>query len=249
MVLQINTGLTRRSFSSPRSEDHRGTADDIDDDAPLYPIEGKFKSESDRTQIMAMTEIQREEILAERASDVQKRTQDQQLRRLLNKQRPTESDRKRKANDDLDESSRKSSRPKTKASETLEAYKRQRELKGAQRARGEQRRREREQSEDGGLSEEDADGDSEVGWGDRQRTPEKPREEALPELRDFERIRVGRSNFVKVCFYPTFESLVKHCYCRVSVGSESGQAYKMCQIRGKIAGLQNTELLLIATRF
>jgi len=208
---------------------------DFDDDKPLYPIEGKFSSERDRSEIMAMTEIQREEILAERAAEVQRRAQDQQLKRLLSARNKSESDKKkRKAGlADLDDSQRKSSRQKTKASESLEAYKRQRELKGAQRARGEERRREREASEEGGYSEEDADGEDEVEWDDGRRA--SPAKEAPPpELKDFERVRVGRSNFSKVCFYPTFESLIKGCYCRVSVGMEGGQAYRMVQIKGRV---------------
>lgn len=206
---------------------------DFDEDKPLYPIEGKFSSERDRADIMAMTEIQREEILAERAAEVQRRAQDQQLKRLLSARNKSESDKKkRKANAaDLDDSQRKSSRQRTKANDPLEAYKRQRELKGAQRARGEERRREREQSEEAGYSDEDADGEDEVQWDDGHRA--SPTKEDPPaELRDFERVRVGRSNFTKVCLYPTFETLIKSCYCRVSVGMEGGQAYRMLQIKG-----------------
>ena len=207
----------------------------LDDEAPLYPIEGKFASEKERAEIMAMTEIQREEILAERAAEVQRRTQDQQLKRLLSARKQTESDqKKRKAGAaDLDDNQRKSSRPKTKASETLEAYKRQRELKGAQRARGEERRKQREPSEEAGYSEEDAEGEDVVEFDDGRRAS-PPRDELPPDLRSFERIRVGRSRFATVCFYPTFESLLKGCYCRVNVGSEGGHSYRMVQIKGMV---------------
>ena len=56
---------------------------DFDHEAPLYPIEGKFRSEADRAEVMAMTEIRREEILAERAAEVERRVQDLQLKKIL----------------------------------------------------------------------------------------------------------------------------------------------------------------------
>lgn len=203
---------------------------DAEDEAPLYPIEGKYSSERDRADIMSMTEIEREAILAERAAEVQRRTQDQQLKRLLSQRRAADADkRKRKAGAaDLDDSARKSSRPKTKASETLEAYKRQRELKGAQRARGEERRARRSPSEEAGLSDQDAEGESEVEWDDRRRAS-PVREEIPPDTQDFNRCRVGRTNFSKVLHYPTFEPLIKGCYVRVNV---DGHSYRVGQIRG-----------------
>jgi len=214
-----------------------GGPDAFDDDAPLYPIEGKFTSERDRADIMAMTEIQREQVLADRADQARRRTQDQQLKRLLQKQKKSDAgadQRKRKAEAaELDDGQRKSSRQKTKEkSSTLDAYKKQRELKGAQRLRGEERRRDgRSPSEAAALSDRDADGESEVEWDDGHRAS-APREEPPPDLRDFERVRVGRTNFSKVCFYPTFEDRIRGCYCRVSVGMEAGQSYRMAQVKG-----------------
>ncbi|PNS19080.1 hypothetical protein CAC42_1816 [Sphaceloma murrayae] len=210
------------------------SGDELEDEAPLYPIEGKFKSEADRSEILGMTEIEREEILAERAAEAQRRAQDQQLKRLLQARRGDEDGRKRKADAaDLDDGQRKSSRPKTKVPSKIEEYKRQRELKGAARARGEEgRRKERSPSANGGYSDRDADGESEVEWDDRRRASPVRKDEPPPDLRDFERCRVGRSQFSKFCFYPNFETLIKNCYVRVNVGMESsGPKYRMCQIK------------------
>lgn len=211
---------------------------DFDQDAPLYPIEGKFKSESDRADIMSMTEIRREEILAERAAEVEKRTQDQQLKRILQQRKREQAGadkkkRKAAAADLDDEDQRKNSRPKVKSSGPLEAYKREREMKGQQRSREEDRRRDRSPSRDDADSDRDAEGDSEVEWDDKPRTAAS-REEAPPGLRDFERARVGRSNFARVCFYPTFETAIKGCYCRVSIGvnrDTGAPQYRMAQIK------------------
>jgi len=211
---------------------------DFDQDAPLYPIEGKFRSEADRAEVMGMTEIRREEILAERAAEVERRVQDLQLKKILQQRKREQAGadkRKRKAAaaDLDDEDQRKSSRPKVKASGPLEAYKREREMKGQQRNREDDRRRDRSPSRDDGDSDRDADGDSEVEWDEKPRAAAS-REEAPATLRDYERARIGRTNFAKVCFYPTFEASLKGCYTRVSIGvnRETGAPqYRMAQIK------------------
>ncbi|KAF2224056.1 hypothetical protein BDZ85DRAFT_318041 [Elsinoe ampelina] len=212
-----------------------GSGDEIEDEAPLYPIEGKFRSEADRSEIMGMTEIAREEILAERAAEAQRRAQDQQLKRLLQSRRGDDDGKKRKADAaDLDDGQRKSSRQKTKVTSKIEEYKRQRELKGAARARGEEgRRKERTPSAGDSYSDRDAEGESEVEWDDgRRASPPARKDDPPPDLRDFERCRVGRSQFAKYCFYPNFDTLLKNCYVRVNVGMESsGPRYRMCQIK------------------
>ncbi|KAL1311600.1 hypothetical protein AAFC00_001713 [Neodothiora populina] len=235
--------------SSPNSPDTLGSAamdesdsdtspGDIDNDAPLYPIEGKFRSEADRSTIMAMTEIEREEILAERAHQVEKRAQDQQLKRILQQRRREEAaqqkSRKRSGEAAGITDDSRASRAKRSLNPALDKYKEQRQLKSDQKARGEERRRDLPSpSRDHVDSDRDADGESEVEWDDVK--PTRTREEPLPDLRDFERVRVGRSNFAKVCLYPTFESAIKGCFCRVSIGinKESGEPqYRMAQIKG-----------------
>ncbi|GAB7351632.1 hypothetical protein MBLNU459_g2241t1 [Dothideomycetes sp. NU459] len=240
--------------SSPQSlgsaamdeSDSETSPGDLDGDAPLYPIDGKFRSEGDRQEVMAMTEIQREEILAERAAEVERKAQDQQLKRILQQRRREEAQgaerRKRKAvAADLEDDARKSSRQKVvKPSGPLEEYKKQRELKGAQKARGADRGRDdRSPSRDNGDSDRDAEGDSEVEWDDKPRASGASHEVSPADLRDYERVRVGRTNFAKVCFYPTFESTIKGCYVRVSIGinRDTGEPqYRMAQIKGFTAG-------------
>lgn len=236
--------------SSPRSlgsaamdESDSEDGADFDQDAPLYPIEGKFRSEFDRAEVMGMTEIRREEILAERAAEVERRVQDLQLKKILQQRKREQAGadkRKRKAAaaDLDDEDQRKSSRPKVKASGPLEAYKREREMKGQQRNREDDRRRDRSPSRDDGDSDRDADGDSEVEWDEKPRAAAS-REEAPATLRDYERARIGRTNFAKVCFYPTFETSLKGCYTRVSIGvnRETGAPqYRMAQIKSFATG-------------
>ena len=114
-------------------------------EAPLFPIEGKFHSEEDRAEIMAMPELQRETVLAERAAESERKKQDATLRQLREARQKAEAQaadlKKRKATvADLDDTPRKTTKAKTKATENLEAYKRQREQRNEQRRRNEDRK-------------------------------------------------------------------------------------------------------------
>lgn len=203
---------------------------------------------------MALSEVQRESILAERAQQRERELQNEHLRRLVaskKKEAEAAESRKRKADTaDLEDRQRKSSRQKTalggrKAGETsgaIEAYKRQREEKGLrdeQRKRDGQERRDRKArgSVEDVYSDADAEGESEPEWSDpRPHIDEARRRDDLPaEQVDFERVRIGRDNFAKVCFYPGFDDAITNCYVRVNIGpnSSTGETiYRMAKITG-----------------
>ncbi|RAH84806.1 plus-3-domain-containing protein [Aspergillus japonicus CBS 114.51] len=235
---------------SDSASDSEGSADIGEDDGPMFPYEKLYYSAKDKEEIMAMPEIQREQILSERAQEVDRHNQDLALRRLL-ASREREEARKAKKNKrkasaaNLDEGNRKSSRQKTtlggrkvgETSEAIEAYKRQREQKGK---RDELRRRDptakdqKARSRDDRLSDEDAEGESEVEWDDRERSPSPPKDDPPAELRDVQRTRVGRSNFAQVCFYPGFEEAIAGCYARVNIGPNRDTGlnqYRVCLIK------------------
>ncbi|KAI9369232.1 hypothetical protein BJX61DRAFT_520501 [Aspergillus egyptiacus] len=216
---------------SEAASDSEGSDADVKDDGPIFPYEKLYHSAKDKEEIMAMPEIQREQILSERAQEVDRYNQDLALRRLL-ASREREEARKAKKNKrkasaaSLDEGARKSSRQKTtlggrkvgEASEAIEAYKRQREQKGK---RDEMRRRDtttKDSKSRSRVSDEDADGESEVEWDERERSPSPPKDDPPAELRDVQRARVGRTNFAQVCFYPGFDEAISGCYARVNIG-------------------------------
>lgn len=210
-----------------------------------------------------MPEIKREEVLSERAQQVDRRDQDIALRRLLASREREGSKsidkKKRKVEDaDIEEGQRKSSRQKTtlggrkvgESSDAIEAYKRQREQKGK---RDELRRREPvPKKRDRRSSSRDVSDDagSEVEWDDRKRrsSPDKPKDDPPATLRDLNRARVGRSNFAQVCFYPGFEEAISKCYTRVCVGlhPETGQnEYRVCLIKSKfLSNAEDEDILL-----
>ncbi|KAK8176017.1 hypothetical protein IWX90DRAFT_129057 [Phyllosticta citrichinensis] len=209
-------------------------ADSGPDDSNPYPIEGKFTSYEDKARIMGLPELERESILAERSAEMERRTQDLNMMRLM-AGRQAKEDKKRKAGTvDLDEDQRKSSRQRIRGvgDEKLAAYKKQREQTFEQRNRRNRTRRSPSVASERRQSDLDAEGDSDVEWDERRKSP--ARDEPPAELRDFERVRVGRSNFSKVCFYPGFGEHLIGCYCRVSIGQDksTGQGiYRMCQIK------------------
>lgn len=217
---------------------------DRDDDEPAhaadvpYPLEGKYIDEADKRRIMGLSQLEREEILGQRAEEMSNANFKAELaRRAANVQ----NDRKRKADsEDPDDTMRKSSRPKVqpRKNEKLEAYKREREQRGQQRQRNDDRRggRRRSSSADRDAgSDLDADGESDVEWDDR--VPEKAREELPATLRDFESVRVGRGFFSEVCFHPGFEEALTGAFGRVGVGQDAQRRtlYKMAQIKGRQA--------------
>lgn len=221
------------------------------DDGPMFPVDNQFVSEQDKRDIMALSEVQRESILAERAGLHERSMQDLHLRRLLQAREKADAkpDKKRKAaTAELEDSpARKSSRQKTtlggrKVGETsgaIEAYKRQREEKGLRdeqrRLEGEERRRKLRDSPPDKYSDVDADGESEVEWDNRARSAQPNRDEEPAQLIDFEHVRVGRDNFAKVCFYPGFDQAITNCYARVSIGPDRAtgeNVYRMAKIKG-----------------
>jgi RNA polymerase-associated protein RTF1 len=235
------------------SDSESDTSPALYDDGDRYPLEGKFMNAADKADIMAMPEIKREELLAERAQEVERDRQNRALRQLLNA-REAESkklDKKRKAGAaDLDENQRKTSRQRTKlgggkvgeASSGIDSLKRARaEKNDRQRRRDEDKERNKNRRE---LREEysdaDADGDSEVEWDDGRSKNKKSNSpeyhDAEPAgLHDVERVRVGRTRFAMVCFYPGFDEAITGCFVRISVGvdKETGQnVYRMAVIKG-----------------
>lgn len=242
--------------SAPMDEsDSESDAPGIYEDGDRYPIEGKFVDSADKAEILAMPEIKREELLAERAQEVERDRQNRALRQLLNaREAETKKlDKKRKAGAaDLDENQRKTSRQRTKlgggkvgeASTGIDSLKRARaEKTDRQRRREEDKERNRgrrEQHDD--YSEADADGESEVEWDDGK-SKNKNKKSSSPDYRDaepaglhdIERVRVGRSRFALVCFYPGFDEAITGCFVRISIGidKETGQnIYRMAVIKG-----------------
>ena len=245
-------GSPASNQSVPMSESGSDlSAADAGADGIYFPVENIYKSESERKKILALPEIEREAILAERATMLERKNQGEQLRRLLQSREAEAKAAKRKAPSDLEESPRKSSRQKTtlggrkvgEASKTIEAYKREREergLKVKQRKAGHlsQQQRRARSSSDGRYSSADADGESEVEWDDGKVKAEEERfRSAQPgDYNDFRRVTLSRNFLAEFCFHPGFEGKVRDCYVRLpqkSTSPAAPNAYQLVQIKGE----------------
>ena len=226
---------------------------DASSDGPTFAIDNKFYSEKDQKEIMSLSEVQREEILAERAAALERKVQDQHLRRLLEDRGEIgrkSSDKKRKAGD-LEESPRKSSRQKTtlggrKVGETsgaIEAYKRQREEKGL---RDQQRRREgankkdrRARSSSERFSSADAEGESDVEWDDGKLKVDdyKVRHAQQADYNDVRRVTLPRMFLAEYCYHPGFPEAVRECFVRMAAKPKAngGMGYELMLVKGNYA--------------
>lgn len=222
------------------------------DEGTSYPVDGIYASEAEKEEILAMPELEREQLLAKRQEEVDRQRQNHLLRALLkNREDDTQSAKKRKAGTaDLDDTQRKTSRQRTKVggskvgetSAGIESLRRARaEKNDRQRRREEDRERHKDKSISFARSSSDrGDDDSDVEWTgtgrsrhSKSRTPEV-KEIPLADLRDIERIRLGRSRFRDVCFFPGFEEAITGCYVRISIGPnrEGVNEYRMALIKG-----------------
>lgn len=205
-----------------------------------YPVDGMFISEAEKAEIMAMREVEREQIIADRVSEIERQRQNRLLRQMVNNveiEERKQVKKKRSADPaELEDGTRKAARTRTgKGSESA--------IDSFRRARAEKQRRQedRERRRDGlsprGRESREPEESDDDEFGQARRSPEKAvsRELPPPELRDFERVRLGRNEFAQVCSTPGFEAAIAGCYIRIALGAhpETGvEQYRLALIKG-----------------
>lgn len=204
------------------------------DEDERYPVEGMYASQAEKIKIMAMGELEREQIIAERVTEIERQRQNRLLRQMVENEERKQVKKKRSADTaELEDSSPRTSRQRTGKGETA--------MDSLRRARAEKqkRREDQERRRDAYSPRRDSlDRESEGSFGrPESRTPEAeaPRDIPPPELRDFERVRLGRNEFAQVCFTPNFEAKITGCYIRIALGPhpETGiEQYRMAVIKG-----------------
>lgn len=227
------------------SRNRAAAADDDDDDK--YPVEGMYVSQAEKAEIMAMREVEREQIIAERMMEIERQRQNRLLRQMIssveNEER-TQGKKKRSADTaELEGGEGKTSRQRTgdKGDSHGDSH-RGSAMDSLRRARAEKaRRREDHERRKDAYSPRDRDSDrqdSDDDFGHRRSpTPEadEPRDQPPAELRDYDRVRLGRNEFAQVCFTPGFEHAITGCYIRIALGPhpDTGiEQYRMALIKG-----------------
>lgn len=154
-----------------------------------YPLEGKYRDEADKAALMAMSEIDREAVLAERATQIERLQQSRELRSILSKSRSNASG--------PAESTRRSTRAQTMPAKGKDATKAG-QLAEIKRSR-----------DTGGLKKATGDSSDAPKLLDVQPLDDDDMEENKPErevtVDDINKARMGRTAFHKLLDYPGFE--------------------------------------------
>ncbi|KAA8903049.1 hypothetical protein FN846DRAFT_71467 [Sphaerosporella brunnea] len=193
--------------------------------AILYPLEGKYKDHEDKQRLLAMTEIDREAVLADRAAQIERDKLDRQLRNWLKSKKE---DRAGAAAS----STRKSLRTKSAPKKTQEASKRG-ALDQLARTRAERKATGGRRSS---FGEEDASKKL-LSEGEEDENDEhipKRQDDRPITLDDVNRCRIGRTALAKYFDYPGFEDAIPDVFVRVTLwDKDSGKSvYRMAQIKG-----------------
>lgn len=218
------------------SESDRSASALPEDEGVLFPLEGKFMSESDRADIMGLPEIRREEILAERAQQMEEQRISMKLRQRAQAQEKEDAKvaerQKRKAvAAELEDSPRKSSRPKTKAGEALDQLRKSRADKAERARTGEPAVKSKP---DQLFDNEDDESEVEFDEGPSAASVKPPEEPAT--IKDFARLLIRRTEFTDICYTPGYEDAVSGCFIRVCIGPDAQRGgrlvYRLYQIKG-----------------
>ena len=217
-----------------------GSDEDEDTEPSLYPLDGKYKDQRDKEELLAMTEVDREAKLAERMAQIEREQQDRHLRNLLKSRNAAD---RAKGAAAAAASTRKSLRTKSAPKKSEEATKRG-TLDELRRTKEERRARDERRATGGRRSsfgDEDAskrlllDGDDEP--------PEEVyvREERPIELDDINKCRIGRTALAKLLDYPKFDEVVKDVFVRLSMFDKESNKniYRVAQIKGTPSTIPN----------
>ncbi|KAG0380377.1 hypothetical protein BGX24_008722 [Mortierella sp. AD032] len=238
-----NKGRRRRRSSRQSSDEEisegemSGGSDDQDDDededdeGPVDEYDADyFRDAQDRADLMAMAEVDREQILFERAK---KRTvlldHRQVAKRLKRQEEANRSTRKGSGSTNRDNARRSTRAKDTKTGNTkaLADLKKAQERKRARRSHSPEPKRGRKGSEDysdksdSPSSEDEADYDSEPEV--KKSTKSVTRKPAT--LDELNMIRLGRDRLAKWCHSPFFKDTVIGCFVRLSLGLDRNRVH------------------------
>jgi len=183
------------------------SSDEEDSVQDLYPLEGKYKDQADMRALLAMNEIDREALLAERALRIDRAQQNRHLRNLLKSRNAAD-----KANGaSVSGANRRSTRTKSMPKKTEETTKR---------GKLDELRKTREERSTRAAGSGKQTGDEEDARARRRSINEDDEDKAYNEeiyvkeddreilIADVNKARIGRTGLAKLCDYPGFEEAV-----------------------------------------
>ncbi|KAI5805888.1 hypothetical protein EDC01DRAFT_640696 [Geopyxis carbonaria] len=213
---------------SRRSSSAGSVSEDDSAGRSLYPLEGKYKDQADKERLLAMSELDREAVLGERASTLDQYNFDRQLRIRLKTQKNED----REAGESRRTSKRTKSAPKKSEEATkrgkLDELRRTRENRKAVGGKA--------QYGDEDVSRKMLDDDDEGDFVDDSHIPE----EREITLQDINRARIGRTGLAKLADYPGFGDVIPDVFVRVRLAqqqnSKEPDVYRLCVVKGVTTG-------------
>ncbi|TPX59348.1 hypothetical protein PhCBS80983_g02527 [Powellomyces hirtus] len=194
----------------------------------------------DRRRLAALSELEREKVLAERRSRVEKMKERMEVKKMLRRRQSGQSKNKRLHDEDDERPAKRQTTEKARRADSMAHLRREREKKTAR-----------------ALKEDDDDDYVEVNNVSSQRSNEalmedqrvEPKERdidnerdtqellrALPSFSELLSIQVTRAELADWVFNPFFEKAVGGCFVRYGVGADakdpSRNVYRICQIDG-----------------
>ncbi|KAF9124488.1 RNA polymerase-associated protein rtf1 [Mortierella sp. 14UC] len=213
------------------SDDQEDDDEDEDDEGPVDEYDADyFRDAQDRAELMAMAEVEREQILFERAK---KRTvlldHRQVAKRLKRQEEANRSTRKGSGSANRDNARRSTRAKDTKTGNTkaLADLKKAQERKRARRSHSPEPKRGRKGSEDYSDKSDSPSSEGEVDYDSepevKKSTKSVTRKPAT--LDELNTIRLGRDRLAKWCHSPFFKDTVIGCFVRLSLGLDRNRVH------------------------
>lgn len=192
-------------------DDENDENDEDDELTNPYPLEGKYKDEADREELLEMDEMEREQTLFERSQEMDRFNEKKYLRQRLKQQKAQSSGNKTRTSKRQAAAGQKSTKL-----DKLSELRKQREKSSRKRAAPDEYEDDEEEEEE----EEEEDGygdDDEVVWGSGK-SSFRPKSFEKASVQDINRIRVSRSFLSKYLYYRDFADTVMRTFGKINVG-------------------------------
>ncbi|KAH9834944.1 plus-3-domain-containing protein [Rhodofomes roseus] len=236
------SGAKRRRAEGPEeASDADQTESEDEEERNPYPFEGKYVDEADRQRLLSMSEIEREDILAQRQEEMQRIQDKRNLEQMLKAQSGHGEDSVSKAAK-RQHTVRGATKEKTRKLDELRAKRREKDEKKRTRTNSPKRARSSspadmdisdEEEEDGQISKFEEEEERDRRLYDKLH-PEKGKfEDESITLEDLEKVRLSRDMLVRLSATPWFEETVKGAWVKYLHGSKDGQpTYRMFEVIG-----------------
>jgi RNA polymerase-associated protein RTF1 len=237
------SGHKKRKASASDSDSENVPESEEGQEANPFPLDGKYEDDADRERLLGMSEIARENILAERLEQMQKIQDRRKLQEMIKQQK--------NGSGDADTVAKAAKRQHAVRGATKEKSRKLDELKARRKAKDEKKRTQDSPKRDRSSSPMDMDtssGEEEDGQitkyeeeeeKDRKLFSKQPNPDDEPiTLGDLSSCRLTRDMLAKHCMAPWFEDYVKGGWVRYLIGQERNEpVYRLCEVTNLGANL------------